>query len=66
VRKDVPPPAGYKPILKYANTNPDGFHEWMKDRATVEQFKLEIELYASRPQGPNPAGAEGPLLLTSN
>jgi ABC-type Fe3+ transport system substrate-binding protein len=66
VRKDVPPPAGYKPILEYANTNPVGFHEWMKDRAAVEQFKSQIELYAGRPQGPNPAGAEGPLLLTRN
>ena len=66
VRKDVPPPAGYKPILEYSNTNPVGFHNWMKDRAAVEQFKSQIELYVGRPQGPNPAGAEGPLLLNRN
>jgi ABC-type Fe3+ transport system substrate-binding protein len=66
VRKDVPPPAGYKPILEYTNTNPVGFHNWMKDRAAIEQFKSQIELYVGRPQGPNPAGAEGPLLLNIN
>jgi ABC-type Fe3+ transport system substrate-binding protein len=65
VRKDVPPPAGYKPLLEYSNTNPVGFHNWMKDRAAIEQFKSQIELYVGRPQGPNPAGAEGPLLLNT-
>ena len=66
VRQDVPPPAGYKPILQYQNTSHVGFHEFMKDRSAVEQFKSQIELYLGAPQGPNPAGATGgPLLLTT-
>ena len=65
VRKDVPPPPGFKPLREYTNTNPVGFHNWMKDRALVERFKSQIELYAGTPQGPNPAGAQGPLLLTN-
>jgi ABC-type Fe3+ transport system substrate-binding protein len=66
VRKDVPPPASFKPLVEYTNTDPVGFHEWMKDRAAVERFKSQIELYVGTPQGPNPAGAEGPLLLNTN
>jgi len=66
VRKDVPPPAGYKPLLQYKNTSHIGFHEFMKDRPAVEQFKSQIELYLGTPQGPNPAGASGPLLLTTS
>ncbi len=66
VRKDVPPPAGYKPILEYRNTDPVGFHNWMKNRAAVEAFRSQIELYVGRPEGPNPAGAAGPLLLSTN
>ena len=64
VRSDVPPPPGYRPILAYGNTSHVEFHEFMKDRATVERFKSQIELYVGAPQGPNPAGAAGPLLLT--
>jgi ABC-type Fe3+ transport system substrate-binding protein len=66
VREDVPPPAGYQPVLDYKNTNPVGFHEFMKDRAAVERFKSQIELYVGAPQGPDPAGAQGPLLLTTS
>jgi ABC-type Fe3+ transport system substrate-binding protein len=66
VRSDVPPPPGYKPILAYRNTSHLDFHEFMKDRAAVEQFKSQIELYVGAPQGPNPAGASGPLLLASH
>ena len=63
VRSDVPPPPGYRPILAYGNTSHLEFHEFMKNRAAVEQFKSQIELYVGAPQGPNPAGASGPLLL---
>jgi ABC-type Fe3+ transport system substrate-binding protein len=66
VRGDVPPPAGYKPIVAYANTSHVGFHDFMKNRSGVEQFKSQIELYVGVPQGPNPAAATGPLLLTSS
>jgi ABC-type Fe3+ transport system substrate-binding protein len=66
VRNDVPPPTGYKPLVEYANTSHVGFHEFMKNRPAVEQFKSQIELYVGAPHGPNPAGASGPLLLTTN
>ena len=62
---DVPPPPGFKPLLEYRNTNPVGFHNWMKDRALVEQFTSQIELYVGAPQDLNPAGVQGPLLLRS-
>lgn len=65
VRSDVPPPPGYRPILAYGNTSHREFHEFMTDRAAVEQFRSQIELYVGAPQGPNPAGAAGPLLLAS-
>ncbi len=66
VRKDVPPPAGYKPLLDYPNSSPVGFHAFMRDRAGVERFKAQLELYVGAPQGPNPAGVEGPLLLATS
>jgi ABC-type Fe3+ transport system substrate-binding protein len=62
VRADVPPPPGYQPILAYGNTSHLEFHEFMKNRPAVERFKSQIELYVGAPQGPNPAGASGPLL----
>ena len=37
----------------------------MKDRALVEQFTSQIELYVGAPQDLNPAGVQGPLLLRS-
>jgi ABC-type Fe3+ transport system substrate-binding protein len=66
VRSDVPPPPGYKPILAYGNTSHLEFHRFMKNRAAVERFKSQIELYVGTPQGPNPAGASGPLLLATH
>lgn len=62
---DVPPPPGFKPLREYRNTNPVGFHNWMKDRALVEQVTSQIELYVGAPQDLNPAGVQGPLLLRS-
>jgi len=62
VRQDVPPPAGYRPLVEYRNTSHVAFRDFMTDRAGVERFKSQIELYVGAPQGPNPAGATGPLL----
>jgi ABC-type Fe3+ transport system substrate-binding protein len=66
VREDVAPPAGYRPLVSYGNTSHAGFHEFLKNRPAIEQFRSQIELYVGTPQGPNPAGASGPLLLTGN
>lgn len=65
VRRDVLPPADYRPLVEYRNTSHAAFRTFMTDRAGVERFKSQIELYVGAPQGPNPAGTSGPLLLTS-
>lgn len=55
VRTDVTPPAGYKPIWEYKNTDPDAFAAFMQDRAAVERFRSQIALYFGEVTGePSP------------
>jgi ABC-type Fe3+ transport system substrate-binding protein len=58
VRRDVPAPAGYRPISRY-NTDPVAFVAFMRDRDAVERFRSEVELYVGAPTGANPAGVPG-------
>ncbi len=42
VREDVAPPAGLKPLKDYANTDPLGFIEWMRDREHINELKQQM------------------------
>lgn len=53
IRDDVPAPQGYKPLSEY-KTDHDDFHTFLKDRAAVERFRLQIEHYIGTPQGVSP------------
>ncbi|PYE48356.1 ABC transporter substrate-binding protein [Deinococcus yavapaiensis] len=53
IRNDLPAPQGWKPLSEY-NTNHTDFKAFMRDRATVERFRLQIERYIGTPQGPSP------------
>ena len=60
VRRDVAPPAGRRALSAY-NTNPRAFARFMANRAAVERFRSQVELYVGAPQGPDPADPEGTL-----
>ena len=53
VRTDVPAPGGYKSI-QHHNTSPVDFHNFMRDRALVERFKMQIEELIGPAKGINP------------
>jgi ABC-type Fe3+ transport system substrate-binding protein len=53
IRKDVPPPAGYKPLEQY-NTSPTEFLAFMRDRARVERLKSLFERLIGPVQGISP------------
>ncbi|MFC4455183.1 ABC transporter substrate-binding protein [Deinococcus sonorensis] len=53
IRDDVPTPQGWKPLAEY-NTNHSDFQAFMRDRATVERFRFQIERYIGPAQGPSP------------
>ena len=53
IRKDVPPPAGYKTIDQY-NTRPEDFLAFMRDRARVERLKSLFERLIGPVQGISP------------
>ncbi len=53
VRTDVPSPGGYKSI-QHHNTSPVDFHHFMRDRALVERFKMQIEELIGPAKGINP------------
>lgn len=61
VRADVRPPAGLKPLAEYRTTDPLAFPRFMSDRAAVEQFKSQIELYVGAVRGPDPADPQNAL-----
>jgi ABC-type Fe3+ transport system substrate-binding protein len=61
VRADVTPPAGLKPLADYHTTDPLAFPKFMSDRAAVERFKSQVELYVGAVQGPNPADPQNTL-----
>ena len=53
IRKDVAPPAGFKPLDQY-NTSPEDFHAFMRDRARVERLKSLFERLIGPVQGISP------------
>jgi len=54
VRKDVAPPTGLKPLASYKNTDPDAFAKFMNNRAAVERFRSQVELYFGQVKGVDP------------
>jgi hypothetical protein len=44
-----------KPLASYPTTDPTAFPKFMHDRAAVERFRTQIELYVGRVAGSNPA-----------
>lgn len=63
VRKDVPPPAGLRPLADYKQTGAHNFDAFMANRAAVEQFRAQVQLYTGQVQGPDPADPTGSLGL---
>lgn len=59
VRKDVAPPAGLRPLSTYPNTNPNNFPRFMSDRAAVERFRSQVQLYVGSVTGADPADPAG-------
>ncbi|OXA63930.1 uncharacterized protein LOC110841702 [Folsomia candida] len=60
VRKDVPPPAGYKSIFSYkGQSDPVEFQKWMANREEVERFKAQVTQIVGEVQGPSPPGNLG-------
>jgi len=55
VRSDITPPNGLKPLADYGTTDANAFPAFMRDRAAVERFRAQIELYVGRVQGTDPA-----------
>jgi ABC-type Fe3+ transport system substrate-binding protein len=53
LRKDVAPPAGFKPLDQY-NTSPSDFLAFMRDRARVERLKALFERLIGPVQGISP------------
>lgn len=66
VRRDAPPPAGFKPLFEYPKqTDPLAFGKWMADRSLVEQFRGQVQLFVGDVKGDYPTGNLG-LYPTSN
>jgi ABC-type Fe3+ transport system substrate-binding protein len=61
VRKDVAPPTGLRPLASYKQTSVNNFAAFMANRAAVEQFRTQVQLYAGQVQGPDPADPTGSL-----
>ncbi|MFC4504410.1 MULTISPECIES: ABC transporter substrate-binding protein [Streptomyces] len=61
VRDDVAPPAGLKPLASYRNTDPKDFARFMSDRAAVERFRSQVELYFGKVEGADPADPDATL-----
>ncbi|MGW3649654.1 ABC transporter substrate-binding protein [Streptomyces sp. NPDC000878] len=61
VREDVAPPTGLKPLASYKNTDPKAFARFMSDRAAVERFRSQVELYFGRVEGADPGDPTGTL-----
>jgi ABC-type Fe3+ transport system substrate-binding protein len=61
VRTDVPPPTGLQPLTTYTNTNPVAFVTFMANRAAVDRFRAQVELYVGPVSGPDPADPDNTL-----
>ncbi|WP_405719720.1 ABC transporter substrate-binding protein [Streptomyces sp. NBC_01537] len=61
VRKDVAPPAGLQALSSYKNTDPAAFAKFMSNRAAVERFRSQVELYFGQVQGTDPGDPDGTL-----
>jgi len=55
VRGDVAPPTGLEPLSSYKTTDPLAFPAFMRDRAAVERFRSQVQLYVGQVTGPDPA-----------
>ena len=56
IRKDFPPPAGYRDPFAYTQTHIMDFAKFMANRQEVELFRTEIGLILGEVQGPSPTG----------
>lgn len=66
VRKDAPPPVGFRALFDYPKqTDPLAFGKWMADRALVEKFRGEVQLFVGDVKGDYPTGTLG-LFPTGN
>lgn len=61
VRKDIAPPTGLQPLASYKNTDPKAFAKFMSDRAAVERFRSQVELYFGQVEGADPGDPTGTL-----
>jgi len=61
VRSDITPPNGLKPLADYGTTDATAFPAFMRDRAAVERFRAQVELYIGRVQGADPADPDNTL-----
>jgi ABC-type Fe3+ transport system substrate-binding protein len=61
VRTDIAAPTGLKPLADYTTTDPTAFPKFMRDRAAIERFRSQVELYVGRVQGADPADPTGTL-----
>lgn len=64
VRSDVAPPTGLRKLSSYKTTNPDNFVRFMSDRAAVERFRTQLQLYVGQVTGADPADPTDSLGLT--
>lgn len=60
VRRDVPSPNGFKSVFDYPKqTDPLAFGKWMADRASVEKFRGEVQLFIGDVKSDYPTGQLG-------
>lgn len=60
VRKDAPPPKGVKSLFDYPKqTDPLAFGKWMADRALVEKFRGQVQLFVGDVKSDYPTGQLG-------
>jgi ABC-type Fe3+ transport system substrate-binding protein len=59
VRKDVPPPTGWKSVWEYKNTDPTAFGKFMNDREAIERFRVQMSLIFGEVRGVCPTGQLG-------
>lgn len=58
VRRDMPPPTGYRPLAEY-NTSPADFRKALQDRARLEKVRDQIQQVIGPRLDPNPTKVEG-------
>ncbi len=63
VRMDAKSPEGYQSIFHYHSV-PLAFVRFMCDRAAVERFRAQMELYVGSVTGPSPTMEPSPMRLT--